>query len=294
MGLNPDAKNKRPTLSNQGGMVFDIEEYLNSLPEDTIKINVSHKNLTYLPDLSRFKKLQTLNCSYNKLTALPKLNETLLELDCSFNNLTVLPTLNVNLQILDCSFNRQLFTLPEINKKLQELHCIDIGLTALPALNKKLEVLDCSENKLTILPQLNRKLQELYCRKNQITVLPTLNKKLQLLDCSENKLTTLPELNANLRKIDSSNNSKLPAILTIRTYKNQLSNAQRNRINRFIRCKYRIMCFKYRQHFRRWLWERVRLPKIERDYHPNNLIEKLDNMENPDDEEEFIKVIENW
>ena len=33
---------------------FKIEEYLNSLPEDIEEIDVSDKELTYLPDLSRF------------------------------------------------------------------------------------------------------------------------------------------------------------------------------------------------------------------------------------------------
>ena len=54
------------------------------------------------------------------------------------------------------------------------------------------------------------------------------------------------------------------------------------------------MCFKYKKHFRRWLWERVRLPKIQKKYHPDNLIEKLNNMVNLEDDEEFIKVIEMW
>lgn len=34
---------------------FNIEEYLNSLPDDVEEINVSERRLTYLPDLSRFK-----------------------------------------------------------------------------------------------------------------------------------------------------------------------------------------------------------------------------------------------
>ena len=31
------------------------------------------------------------------------------------------------------------------------------------------------------------------------------------------------------------------------------------------------MCLKYKQHFRRWLWERIRLPKINMEYHPDKL-----------------------
>ena len=54
------------------------------------------------------------------------------------------------------------------------------------------------------------------------------------------------------------------------------------------------MCFKYKEHFRRWLWKKVRLPKIERDYHPNKLLEILNGMKNEEDEEEFMKIIETW
>jgi hypothetical protein len=43
-------------------MEFNIEEYLNSLPEDIEEIDISGKGITYLPDLSRFKKLKILEC----------------------------------------------------------------------------------------------------------------------------------------------------------------------------------------------------------------------------------------
>ena len=45
---------------------FNIENYLNSLPEDIETIDVSNKNLTYLPSLKRFYKLKKLNCSNNQ------------------------------------------------------------------------------------------------------------------------------------------------------------------------------------------------------------------------------------
>ena len=130
---------------------FNIEEYLNSLPEDTIVIDLSGKNLTYLPNLSRFKNLQKLHISVNEF----------------------------------------------------------------------------------------------------------------------------PE----------SSDDELPEILNAE---------QRNVANRFIKCRFRIMCLKYKRHFRRWLWERVRLPKIERDYHPDKLLEVLNKMENPEDEEAFMEAIESW
>ncbi len=101
---------------------FNIQNYLNSLPEDTTEINVCNRGLTYLPDLSKFTNLQKLNCSHNKLKSLPKLNNTLINLDCGYNKLTKLPKLNENLQRLDCECN-ELSLLPNLNINLQILNC---------------------------------------------------------------------------------------------------------------------------------------------------------------------------
>ncbi len=50
---------------------FNIEDYLNSLPEDIEVINISEKNLTYIPSLERFRKLKELDCTFNQLISLP-------------------------------------------------------------------------------------------------------------------------------------------------------------------------------------------------------------------------------
>jgi hypothetical protein len=57
-------------------MEFNIENYLNLLPEKS-----KNKNLNYIPSLIRFKNLKKIYCSDNNLTYLPLLNETL-ELLC--------------------------------------------------------------------------------------------------------------------------------------------------------------------------------------------------------------------
>ena len=64
---------------------LNVEEYFNSLPIDTRKIYVYSKNLTYLPDLSRFIFLENLYCSNNKLTSLPDLPESLIRISCDYN-----------------------------------------------------------------------------------------------------------------------------------------------------------------------------------------------------------------
>ena len=217
-------------------MNFNIEDYLNSLPLDTTQINVSRRGLTYLPDLSRFKQLRHLNCSYNQLTVLPPLNENLTQLDCSHNKLTWLPPLNNNLEYLTCSDNH-LTWLPHLNDNLQKLYCSRNQLTELPSLNDNLRYLDCNYNPLTWLPPLNNKLQMLYCRNTNI-----FNKNTYLYD---NKIKTL----------------------------------------RKFRNTYYLL--KFKKHFKRWLWEKVREPKIMAKFHPSH----LDALEETDDLEVFL---EDW
>ena len=112
---------------------FNVEEYFNSLPIDTKIISVHFKNLTYLPDLTRFIYLETLDFTYNKLTNLPDLPDSLILLNCSEN---------------------KLISLPDLPKTLKHLYCHNNKLTYLPNLPKSLITLHCYENKLSNLPDL--------------------------------------------------------------------------------------------------------------------------------------------
>jgi hypothetical protein len=122
--------------------MFDIEIYLNSLPEDTEEINVSDKGIKTL-DVTRFKNLKILYCSDNQLTSL-HLNEELQELFCRNNQLTSL----------------------HLNEKLLKLYCTNNQLTSLH-LNKNLRELYCPNNRLSSL-HLNEKLQRIVHKDNPI------------------------------------------------------------------------------------------------------------------------------
>ena len=235
-------------------MEFNIEDYINSLPLDTKSINVSNKGLTYLPDLSRFKQLTLLMCSYNSLRELPQLNNNIIQLDCYHNFLTELPTLNDNLQKLHCSYNL---------------------LTELPPLNDNLTVLYCSYNLLTELPPLNNNLILLNCSYNCLRELPQLNNNLQKLHCSHNKLDWLPPLNYNLLYLTCRCNN-----FNFYNFKN----IPINLIHVLRNFRYTYYCLKFKKHFKKWLWEKVREPKIMAKFHPSHLTHLLDS----DDLEVFL------
>ena len=98
-------------------MDFDVEKYLNNLPDDIKEIHLNNMGLKELPDLSRFKNLEVLMCSNNELTFLPELNENLLELWCSNNKLKDLPKLGEKLRYLSC-YNNEFEDIPKLNKFL--------------------------------------------------------------------------------------------------------------------------------------------------------------------------------
>ena len=139
---------------------------------------------------------------------------------------------------------------------------------------------------------------------NNLTLLPKLNESLIMLICSSNKLNILPKLNKNL-KILSCNDNLLPNFIikyypTMYYYPNMyycrdigITLQEKNVINTFYKCKYRIMCLKYKQHFRRW-YLRSQEKYIMEKYHPNKLLEILNGIKNENDEEEFMEAIETW
>ena len=90
-----------------------MADILDTYTFDTELIDLSDKGLTKLPDLTRFTKLKTLNCSYNQLIELNNLPNTLTYLDCWNNQLTELSNLPNTLTTLQCG-NNQLTELREI------------------------------------------------------------------------------------------------------------------------------------------------------------------------------------
>jgi Leucine-rich repeat (LRR) protein len=210
--------------------------------------------LTTLPELKHLKKLEILICSYNRITHLPEIES------------------NVNLKKMLVTYNR---------------------LTRLPQLPPNLEILDCQENFLTGLPSLNYKLRHLRCCRNQIVFLPEFNPLLERVSCSGNRLIRLPNVSAGLTWYyfeynpicvfikDGDNKGNITPIIV---YKIMV-------LNQFVSLFYSL---KYKAKLRDWLWLKVRQPRIEAYYAPENLRLLLDSMVDPDDENEFDTLIETW
>ncbi len=291
---------------------FDVNSYVHSLPKECTEIIIPVKNITSLPNLNEFTNLLLLNCHNNQLTTLPTLPENLEFFYCSDNQLISLPELHKlhKLKILYCPFN-QLTVLPSLFENLQILDCNHNQLTCLPTLPKNLQALYCSYNQLTVLPTLPENLGTLYCSYNQLTVLPTLPDNLRTLYCDNNQLKYLPKLSTDLRALYCNSNqlTHLPTlpekkIQTLYCSYNQLYflpilpdkleffdcignpiyNILQDKdmvdIKRIIKnlnvCRYIFYCIKYKKHFKYWLWELIRQPKIIQKYHPNYLIENMD------------------
>ena len=93
---------------------------MNPLSDDTEILDITKKNITVLPDLTKFKYLIKLDCGNNQLTFLPTLPQNLKALLCSDNKLTFLHTLPQNLEVLHCNHN-QLTSLPTLPQKFKSI-----------------------------------------------------------------------------------------------------------------------------------------------------------------------------
>ena len=140
------------------------------------------------------------------------------------------------------------------------------------------------------MPQLSSSLRILDCHNNQLTSLPELSSFLRLLDCSYNQLTSLPELSSSLQLLYCSYNQ-----LSFKLHHNgNLTNEKRNKLNQYIKCLERFKqlyhALKLKRQFRDWLWIKVRLPRIQNQFHPDKLEEMLSGA-NEDNLEERLN---NW
>ena len=247
-------------------MKSKIKTYLNSLSEDIVTLSIDGKNITKLPDLTRFKNLKELYCEFNKLSSLP----------------TTLPQ---SLEVLYCSGNK-LTSLPNLTrfKNLKEVYFTDNKLKSLPTLPQSLEKLYCSSNQLSSLPDLPQNLKVLECCNNQLNSLPnTLPQNLETLYLFDNKLTYLPNLPEKILYVIYWNN---PVCNILDNDNNSLIRVKQNIkiVNNFRHLYYSLQ---FKKKIIKWLWK-SREKKIMEKYHPNYLLENLEENINLDD------FLNNW
>jgi Leucine-rich repeat (LRR) protein len=175
--------------------------------------------------------------------------------------------------------------LPDLSdfQNLEVLNCEKNQLTSLPSLPQNLKRIRCSFNKLTSLPDLTcfKHLEELHCYNNNLTLLPGLPQNIERLHCYNNNLTSLPCLSHNLKILLCFNNH-IYKIVDSHSLFQIKQNVQI--VNNF---RYLYYCLKLKEQLRKWLWEKVREPKIKMTYHPNYLI----NLKADDDLDTFL---DNW
>jgi Leucine-rich repeat (LRR) protein len=149
-------------------------------------------------------------------------------------------------------------------------------------LPQNLEILYCTNNQLTSLSNLPQNLKKLDCTNNKLTSLSNLPQNLEILDCHKNRLTLMPTLPQNLKILNCVNNPLYGIVrgdTLIKTKQNIRT------LNNFCDLYY---CLKFKNQFRKWLWEKVREPNIKKLYSPIYLVE---NLKEEDDLDTFL---DNW
>jgi len=246
-------------------MSSKVTEYLNGLSNDVENIYLSNKNLTSLPDLSRFYNLQVLFCDHNRLTTITEFPPNLREIYCDHNQLTSLPPFPQYLQTLCCDHNQ---------------------LGSLPPFNINLEILNCQNNLLTSFPAFRMNLIIVYCQHNQIPYFNRFNESLEKIHCYDNMLTMLPPLPPNLQEIFMYDN---PVDDVINSLDYSITEIEQ-RLLRLYNFKKFWFLFKFKNKFRDWLWIKVREPVIREKYSAENLMKLLKDR----DEEDLDELLSNW
>jgi hypothetical protein len=212
----------RVNVENMGITDLTGIQYFDSLKS----LNCSYNSLTYLSILPNSldslsishnpisnllspKNLRFFSCSYCGLTTLPALSDSLIFLECYYNPISYLPNLPSKLITLNCGAT-SISSLPILPSNLRNLYCkSDTNLSFLPGLPNTIEQLDCEDCQILSLPQLPGSLKFLWCRRNSLTSLPALPKNLIVLAIVGNQISCLPTLPESLQYLQIMPNNQI-------------------------------------------------------------------------------------
>ncbi len=317
-------------MKNEGNEIYNfydgkIEKY--TIEDDIINIELNdYTSLSFL----NYNNLIDLNCSYNQLTELKNLPDSLLYLNCRQNKLKkiILPP---NLKTFECTYNQiERLKMPD---SLEEVYCASNKIKKIVHISKNLKHFNCFDNDITNLPSLPKDLIELIVSTNKIKKLPLLNEKIKILRCGGCNIEKIDYLPESLEIICLSGNKQLYELPTIKSkvinYLNcSFTNIEidklcylYNRINTFVfnrvklfnntitdnqylynlnnnnnllkiiyQFKFNYFLLRFRKKFMDWLW-RGREKIAMRKYSPENLEILLSDVT---DEDDMMNKLDLW
>lgn len=304
----PELPDSIQTINVDNNRLIEIA----SFPLDLIRITAKNNRIYILPEKIN-GRLVTLSLSDNLLTELPELPSTLMYLHVSNNHLKRLPEIkHTQLVQLNCS-NNHIEEIPELNSALMELDFANNRVKRCPRLHANIIMLVCSNNTLETPPILVDGIQILQMDQNlKLDRLPVLVNTLRAVSFTHCPMIQhIPDIH-NIEHITKLNgymsgvrtcNYITPVYLTMNFNINHTPLADivvntNASVDHSMQSLYRFrLAFysaKYRATFRRWLWERVRMPKIAEQYSPRNLLLRLNTIQDEEDAAEFDAVLNTW
>lgn len=268
----------------------ELLDYFDKLPEDTQNIYFNSKKIYFVPDLSRFKNLITLSLSGCQLYGLPILPPLLENLYIQKTGLNRLPNLQHNrIEILDAMYNN-LIEIPILPDTLRHLHMSHNKILNVEYLPPNLETLNLLNNRITHIKYFPQNLKLIYISNNKLKELPPISSTVEELFVSGNMLILMPEIPTS-PTITMQAMSVLCETLGKFYTDNSIVTFEQTIRNINVLQKFRSIYYyaKYRNRLRKWLWERIREPKIKAAYHPDKLKKCLDNVLDDDLEDVFEK-----
>lgn len=171
-----------------------------SVADDVEELDLSKRNLHDVPDLSRFRRLTTLNLSYNNLSTLHDIPATVTTIFLDYNRLQHLTNLPYHLKKLSAR-NNELTSVAHLPPFLQSADLSNNKIDEVIEVPRMLEKLILRNNKLRELPQLVAYVEELDVSFNFISQITSLPETLRVLRASHNPLTLIKDLPAGLEKV---------------------------------------------------------------------------------------------
>lgn len=262
------------TLSNKKLSILPLlTEFSN-----VIELNVSCNSLENINEIQHLKSLKKILCQNNKLTSIP-LVDSLEEINCFHNQIVSISDYK-NLKRIYCTYNK-IVSISQMDS-LTTLECSMNNIKTLPCF-PKLIYLDCEHNPLSKIPYMEQ-LEILCIRGTNVTHLPQFKKLKQL--SGSDYLIALPYMTNPMTRLYCPSlpigNHNMIEQTEITEYLQRKSN---------IIARFRELYFsnKFKTKFIKFLWEKVRRPMIEFQYHPVRILKLIE-----DNTEEWEEILDKF